>query len=332
MIKKNIKKVFGAALAVAFAFLSVSATATIPVHADEGGMVESKGARIGVTPVVEKVSLSPGEEYTGTFKVVNGSEDMDFKYKVYATPYQVKDKNYSTDFVTTNAYTKLAEWITFDKDGGSVNAKSTDTVTYTIKVPQDVPAGGQYAAIMAELDNSEKSSVQTTSRAALTVYAHIAGQTRQEGTIKENNVPGMVFGGNKITTTSLVENKGNIDVDATYTLKVFPFGSSEEIYTNEDSPTVRTILPETERYNTMIWEETPQLGLYTVEQTIEYMGTTSTTSKLVLVCPIWLIVLFIALILAIIFTVVSRVRSRKQESGSRSSESSSTHRSQKKSE
>ncbi|MBQ9019813.1 hypothetical protein IJ096_00575 [Candidatus Saccharibacteria bacterium] len=309
MIRKHIKQISSAVLAAAFALLAVA----VPVHADE---VANKGAKIGVSPITEKVSLNPGDKYTGTFKVLNASEnDMEFNYNVYATPFQVKDKDYSADFSTEGNYTKLSKWITFSKDSGTLKAGEKEEITYTITVPNDVPAGGQYAAIMAEIANNEESPVQTTSRAALTILAHIAGETRREGSILENNVPSFIFGGNKLTTTSLVNNKGNIDEEATYTVKIFPFGSSEEVYTNEEDPETRNILPESERSNSFIWDETPQLGLYTVEQTINYLGQVSTTSKLVLICPIWLLVIFIALIFAIIFTIVSRIRARKGSNG-----------------
>lgn len=323
MIRKNIKRITSTMLAGFFALATMMTAVALPVHADE---VASKGSKIGIKPITEKISLNPGDTYTGTFQVVSPSENTgEFKYNIYATPFQVKDKEYSADFVTENTYTKLSKWITFSKDSGTLKSGETNDITYTIKVPNDVPAGGQYAAIMAEIANSEESNIQTYSRAALTILAHIAGETRREGGVLENNVPSVVFGGTKLSTTSLVKNSGNIDEEAIYTLKIFPFGSSEEVYTNEDNPEVRNILPESERSNTIIWEETPQLGLFTVEQTVEYMGQVSKTSKLVLICPIWLIVIFAALIFAIIFTVVARARGRKtggeKSSGSRSGRS-----------
>ena len=225
----------------------------------------------------------------------------------------------------------MHSWITFSQDTVHLDAGEGIEMHYTIDVPQDVPNGGQYAAIMAETEEASGSSsaLKANSRVAMKVYARIAGETRESGNIIENNVPGIVFGGNLVTTTSLVENTGNVHQEAKYIMRVFPFGSGEEVYTNEEDPTKATILPETKRYYSLTWEQTPQLGLYTVEQVVEFAGQTSTTSKLVVICPIWLLIIFIALILAIIFTIVTRARSRKQErresSASRSHHSSEKH-------
>lgn len=276
---------------------------------------------VQVSPVNQNITIEPGTSFNGSFKVNNIGND-DFEYSIDVSPFSVVGDNYDPDYTTRNGYNQLADWITLDKTSGKLSPGNSDDITYTITVPANAPYGGQYATINTSVNNQESDQVvQTTSRLAMLIYAKIPGETIEKGEIQENNVPGIVFGGNKITATSLVSNEGNIHAIAKYIMKVYPFGSDEEIYTNEEDPLGQMIIPETRRYYSQSWEETPQLGLYTVEQTIEFMGQTSTTSKLVLVCPVWLIVIFIALILAIIFTVATRARSRKQERRASAAES-----------
>ncbi|MBR0403430.1 hypothetical protein IJI55_02685 [Candidatus Saccharibacteria bacterium] len=322
MFQKKLKSIlYGLTLSV-FAIVSIIA----PAAYAEGT------ASIAVSPPKQRVSLNPGDTYTGSFTVYNKG-DEEYKYKVEVTPYSVETQDYVSNFTNENTYNQIAKWITVDSSTtGSLKPEESTEINYTVKVPTDAPGGAQYATIATTaLDNSD-GFMRTNTRVAMVFYAHIAGETREEGSILENNLPGIVFGGNKITASSLVENTGNTFSDAKYIMRVYPFGSSEEVYTNEDDPHTRIILPETKCYNSLSWDETPQLGLFTVEQTIEFMGQTSTTSKLVLVCPVWLIVIFVALILAIIFTIVTRARSRKQSRRESSASRSHEEKSDKKSE
>ena len=303
MAKISIKSIFtGLAAAV---FMAIAAVVS-PVSALEGER------NVQISPPMQKIALQPGEVYHGTFKVSNIGFN-DFNYTLSSIPYSVTNDNYDPDFVTETTYNQLAKWVTFEKDSGHVDSNGIQEVHYTVTVPEDVPAGGQYAGLAVSVNNGEQGGMQTVTRVVMKLYAAIAGETREEGEILENKVTSFVFGGGKISATSLLKNTGNVHADAKYILKVYPLGSDDEIYSNEDQPLERTVLPETQRYNTLTWEETPSLGLYTVEQTIEYMGQTSTTKKFVIVCPLWLIVIFTALIFAIIFTLASRARTRKQE-------------------
>lgn len=305
MAKINIKSVF---TALAAAAMMAVAAFIAPVSAED----DPSGYHVQISPATQKISLEPGDVYRGTFKVSNIGE-KEFEYTLSAIPYSVTNDNYDPDYDTRNSRNQLADWITFDTESGKIKPNVNNEIHYTVTVPEDVPGGGQYAALAVSVNNGEEGSIQTISRVVLKLYAKVAGDTREEGEILENKVTNFVFGGGKITATSKLSNTGNVDADATYTVRIYPFGSGEEVYTNEAEPDVRTILPDTERYNTVIWEETPSLGLYTVEQTIDYLGQTSTTKKFVIVCPLWLIVIFIALIFAIIFTLVSRARARKLE-------------------
>ena len=310
-MKLRTKSIIAAVLALALSVAPLPGLS--PVYADDDDVTteESSGKRIHISPVSQKVTLNPGDKYTGSFQVINHGTET-FTYKVYATPYSVTDDDYHADYTTENKYTDISKWITFEKSSGTLTSGQTASLTYAVNVPDDAPGGGQYAVIMAETSNDEPGMIKSVSRVGMILYAHLTGDTNVSGNIIENSVPSIVFAP-PVTASSLIENTGNVHETATYTLKVYPFGSDEEIYTNEDNPKTLTLLPETRRYVTQSWDESPSLGIYTVEQTVEFAGQSSTTKKLVIICPIWLLIIFIALILAIIFTVASRARARKQD-------------------
>lgn len=274
--------------------------------------------RIQLSPArFDVADLKPGETKEITLKVQNtGSEVL--RYEISATPYSVKGEDYQQDFSTETNYTNLAKWISFSQDTGEVQPDKQDEVTIIIKVPNDVPAGGQYATVMVRMLNegSEKveegASITAYNQVGSIIFADVAGETRKEGSIIDNKVPSFMFAP-PISATSIVENTGNIHVNATYILQVYPLFGGEEIYTNEEKPMVVPILPETRRLNTITWEGAPHLGIFKIKQTVKFLDQTSVTEKVLFICPIWFLLIVLVLIFLIIFWIVSRVRGGRKE-------------------
>ena len=258
--------------------------------------------------------LEPGEVREGSFKVQNiGTGAFDFK--VYASSYEVKGENYDPVFDGSKDGLKIANWFTFSQNTGHLESDTEVTINYTIRVPQNAPGGGQYGAIMVETvkENDDKSNIQAISRVGMVIYSHINGEINRCTRILENKLPSFLFNP-PIFGESRVENCGNVDAELSVRLKVYPFFSNEEIYTNEEKPTVLNTLPATKRYHKELWTNSPAIGIFNVEQIIKYGSETKTERKLVIVCPVWLIVLIVLFILSVIFWLVARNRERKTNS------------------
>lgn len=283
----------------------------MPVSADG----EKPDYRLQISPVRLDLDLEPGTTSTGTFEVQNsGLKAYDFVLGV--DPYSVTDENYSIDSETRTAYTDIVDWITFSQNEGHVEPNQNQEITVTVTVPDDVPAGGQYAMIYAEMvrdDELESTGVAVNHRVALLVFSEVEGNTRREGQVLETKIPSILFNP-PITATSLVENTGNVHATAYYTLQVFPLFGDEEVYTNEENPATLTILPETQRFNSISWDGAPQLGIFRVRETVTILDDTQTIEKIVFLCPIWFLFLILLIIFFVIFWLVSRARSRKSTS------------------
>lgn len=281
---------------------------TAPVVAEE-----VPEQRIQMTPAKLVFELKPGETVTETFQVQNtGSREL--KYKLSVAPYSAIGEDYASDFATETKYTDIVKWATLSRKEGSIEPSSSDEVTVTIAVPEDVPAGGQYASILAQVVDDDKdgdnSGVTIKKQLGLLVYASVDGETRKEASVVENKIAGFLFEP-PISGTSVVENKGNVHLEATYTLQVYPFFSDEEVYTNEEHPDVRTILPETRRYNQVVWENAPQLGVFRVKQTVKVLDQESVTEKMVFLCPVWFLFIIILIVFCLVFWIISHFRERK---------------------
>ena len=291
--------------------LMIALFGVMPVSADG----EKPDYRLQISPVRLDLDLEPGTTSTGTFEVQNtGLKAYDFVLGV--DPYSVTDENYSIDSETRTAYTDIVDWITFSQNEGHVEPNQNQEITVTVTVPDDVPAGGQYAMIYAEMvrdDELESTGVAVNHRVALLVFSEVEGNTRREGQVLETKIPTILFNP-PITATSLVENTGNVHATAYYTLQVFPLFGDEEVYTNEENPATLTILPETQRFNSISWDGAPQLGIFRVRETVTILDDTQTIEKIVFLCPIWFLFLILLIIFFVIFWLVSRARSRKSTS------------------
>ena len=291
--------------------LMIALFGVMPVSADG----EKPDYRLQISPVRLDLDLEPGTTSTGTFEVQNtGLKAYDFVIGV--DPYSVTDENYSIDSETRTAYTDIVDWITFSQNEGHVEPNQNQEITVTVTVPDDVPAGGQYAMIYAEMvrdDELESTGVAVNHRVALLVFSEVEGNTRREGQVLETKIPTILFNP-PITATSLVENTGNVHATAYYTLQVFPLFGDEEVYTNEENPATLTILPETQRFNSISWDGAPQLGIFRVRETVTILDDTQTIEKIVFLCPIWFLFLILLIIFFVIFWLVSRARSRKSTS------------------
>ena len=105
---------------------------------------------ITVSPMNERIILVPGETYKGSFKVSNSSENTGiFKYVVSVKSFYV-DENYDIYYDKEENFNQIVNWIKIENPTGELPVNTVSEIKYSVKVPKDAPAGGQYAAIMVQ--------------------------------------------------------------------------------------------------------------------------------------------------------------------------------------
>lgn len=314
---KRMKRIFTAILAlIVFGITSLS-NVFLHVYADE----QKPMTNLAMSPMYEKIILVPGQSYTSEFSIISpANSQVDFDYKIYAQNYY-RDENNNAIFEDVNGTGKMVDWITIDSPAtGTLTPNESRKVQFTINVPDDAPAGGQYAAITvatASPENVGKEgafSIKEQLAIAYVVYAEIAGNTVRQGEIYDLNLPSFLFSG-EIVGSAMVKNTGNVHDDAKYTLQIFPLFSNEEVYTNEEDPDTRVVLPNRTLYHENAWENTPMIGIFNAVYTVEFEGVTSQISKMIIVCPIWLLFVIFFAIAVIVIWIVIRIRkySKKAE-------------------
>lgn len=281
-----------------------------------------------ISPPSQRVVLVPGEDYEGSISVSSSStskNDLEYSVTVESFSYAKDDEgkaNYEdVDTETVTGYNQIIDWIELKKDKGVVAKGETDVVPFVIHVPENAPAGGQYATIIVQDDTEMRSTgdagvvIESTIRFASNLIAYVTGETIDKGAILENNIPSFLLN-NQLTTSSLVKNEGNVHTDAEYTLQVWPLFSDEEICTNEENKETSLIMPDTERYHNQTCN-LPSVGIFKAKQTVSIFGETSIAERTIIVCPIWLLFLIMFGVIALVIWVVLKMRGGKRRSGSR---------------
>ena len=273
-----------------------------------------------ILPMSQNFTLNPGETVTGSVTIVNPvNSTNDFAYSVSVSPYNVVGEEYQADITNISAYSKIAKWITISEPTGSIKPNESREVEFTITVPEDAAAGGQYAAIMVSSDpaaqESEGVSINNVFALASIIYADITGEITHEGTILENNVPEFSVT-TPISVGALLDNHGNVHETAIFALNVTNVLTGEKIFPTEEDQNnhfSEIVMPETTRYVNRNIDNLPALGVVRVEQTIYYNNEVSTVSKNIILCPIWFILLVALVFISIIGFIAASIRHHRRK-------------------
>lgn len=304
-----------AALFLQFGLIAVQSVA--PAQALEPGDVV-----MSINPSNQEIELRPGATYEGKVKVSNVGR-LPFKVKASVRPFYVKNDAYEPDFASESAYTKIYNWIKLEETEFSIEPNSSHELKFKVEVPKDVASGGQYAVIMLLSDGGEEESagVNVAAQLAAILYGHVnGGDMRTEGELVEHSLPGL-FSSSNFSISQTVKNTGNVDFRVEQTLTVTEFFSNRELV-NKNSvskdgqligSSTAVVLPGTSRTGILTWPDAPKLGLFRVTQTIRFLDQDLSFSKLVFLCPLWLLVIVIALLVVLIVWIVRRILKKKQQ-------------------
>lgn len=266
-----------------------------------------------ISPTVQEIALEPGETFSEMVVVQNVGK-KDFNFKMVATPYWIKGTTYEPDFEIKNDRTKIADWVSLSEEEGVLAAGQSRKIKYEIRVPEDVPSGGQYMAIMAQTADmgEDNSIIKQSGRVGTLVYARVSGETRASGEILENSIDGVQLG-RLLTTTAVVKNTGNVDLKTDVKVVIKNFFTSKEEYNNTEFADTQRVLPETKRMFRKVWERTPKLGIFSVRQEVRVSGGDSIVAeKVVVVCPWWLLILIVIMVTLGICLVLIKIIKRMQ--------------------
>ncbi len=299
--------------------LAIAPVATPVAYAEDTAASPAESSSwIQVTPVSARVVLRPGTELDYSLIVSNVGTDS-FNFTVYAAPYTIVDEDYNVSFSNETNRSQIVRWIKFINDDGSltdtykgsVAPGAKKSVNYRVTVPNDIPAGGQYATIFAQTEPSDTESntsgLKTVSRIGMVVYGRTEGETDEAAEITEYHLPGFLTNG-PVKASSVVKNSGNTDIEARYSYTVSSIVGGE-LYKEE---TAYNILPDTSRRQEFTWENTQPMGIFNVTYRVEALGEIREESHLLVILPIYMIVIAIILLTVLTIWIIILVRKRRE--------------------
>lgn len=270
-----------------------------------------------IMPMNQEISLSPGEVYEGSITIINPSYATEnFAYRAEVTPYGVAGEEYTADLLSESDRTAISKWIEILEPTGEVKPNESKEIKFKITVPENVPAGGQYATIAVssneDIANTSGISVQNVFEIASIIYANVAGEIIRDGEILENNIPAFVFV-KPVKLTALLSNNGNIHETATFTVTVTDAFTGRVILPTEENTGQYSeiVMPETTHHVEREVSDLPELGVVKVTQTIDYNGQVSTNEKQIFICPIWFMALAAITLVTIIVAIVLIVKKHR---------------------
>lgn len=265
-----------------------------------------------LTPMSQNISLQPGQVYTGSITVANpANAAKDFNYKVEISPYGVVGEDYTADLITQNNRSQISKWIKIENPTGTLKPNDVTKVNFTITVPENAPAGGQYAALLvSSADNNVSNNgitINNVFEMASLIYANVTGKMIHEGEVSEILVPGFITN-TPITTNTIVKNNGNSHEFAEIAIEVKNL-FNETVYpvSGESGITSEIIMPETTRLITRNINDVSPLGVYHITETVNYLGQDTVAYKTVMVCPVWFIAFLFVTATAIIVAIVRSI-------------------------
>jgi hypothetical protein len=260
--------------------------------------VNAASSGLTISPTSFDVELKPGATYKGEMQVINQSE-LDYSYKVYATPYSVTGEDYQPYFSPIKDAVDITKWFTLGKTASDLKVGNQDTIPFTVTVPEGTGAGSYYATVFAETEDKGNMGVITRKRVGTIIYLRVSGDVIEKSKIQAWDVPWLQEA--PLSGSLKVANEGSVHFSSKVKVTVSDlFGGPK--YVHERDPKV---LPQKVRNIPVIWENGATFGLFKVDGEVTSLGKTEKLPMKIVFVANWpMRLLTLALLLGFIGTVV----------------------------
>jgi hypothetical protein len=157
----------------------------------------------------------------------------------------------------------------------------SESISYSINVPANTPAGGYYAAIFAQSNanslQKSGSQIQASYRVGELFYIDVAGKVVNSGKIASWSAS--FLQSNQLKATLRIEDSGALHFLSSDHIEFKSIWGSD----NYNANLTRFVLPQTIRKVDVSWAKPPAFGLYRISGTATTIGTQKLSNHYVLV-------------------------------------------------
>ena len=207
-------------------------------------------ADIGITvyPLSYKLILSPGQEWDGTTTIVNPNN---FILKVLVEKENIvggAEGNISLTAEDISQY-GLAKWISYDVEEFELQPKQSREFHYKIKIPDNAPPGGHYAAVLFKGKPAEEvTGIGISGRTGTVILVEVTGEVVKKAKISSIQAPKFIDHG-PLTVAFKILNEGNSYISPEGKVVVSGIFQKQELAIDS-----RVIFPGFDRTFTVKWD------------------------------------------------------------------------------
>jgi len=189
---------------------------------------------LSISPTLFEMSGSPQQEWSSELKIINtNSYEIVISADVvnFAAEGESGQGKFLPIFDTETQGQTFAEWITISNAPIVVPAEQTVQIPFSIKVPENAPPGGHYAAILVgtktDAAESDVTKVETSQVVSSLVFLVVAGDIIEDGNIREFTSEKSIYESPEVTFSLRFENKGNVHLQPQGDIKIFNMWGEE---------------------------------------------------------------------------------------------------------
>ena len=169
---------------------------------------------ISVTPPLFQLSVTPGDVWQSEIKVVNGNKYPLTVYTELVNFEATGEVGRGTFSKKDDTQNTLSNWISLLPGPYVIDPEQSLSISFRIEVPKDAPPGGHYAAVLVSTEPPSiepgVSAVRTSQVVTSLLFARIAGDVVESGTIREFRAVDSFVQEPSTEFSLRFENKGNV--------------------------------------------------------------------------------------------------------------------------
>lgn len=236
---------------------------------------------LSISPTLFDMTANPEQEWVSTIRVIN-SNPYDISVYVSVVNFTPKGEGGIGEFVPVNPDESqgqtLAEWISTEGDDLLVPAERTIDVPLHIKVPEDAPPGGHYAAVLIgtkSLNKDEQKTLLETSQVVTSlVFLKVTGDVVEKGSIRSFRALDSIVEKPEMTFELRFQNDGNVHLLPQGEIKILNmWGQERGIIPVNQKTLFGNVLPNQIRKYSFSWTgewSLSDMGRYTAMATLGY--------------------------------------------------------------
>jgi len=243
-------------------------------------LAQSNTVSLSVTPTLFEMSASPLQVWQSSVKVINNNP---YELTVYLSAVNFAPQGeggqgkFLPVFEMMTEGTTLAEWLDITSEPVVLRPGQSESVPFTVRVPEDASPGGHFAAILVGTrppDTSAGFQVKTSQIVTSLFFLRVSGEVIEDGMIREFRASESFYTTPAANFEVRFENKGNVHIQPQGEIKIKNmWGKERGIIPINHKTHFGNVLPQSIRKFEFAWkgELSPSdIGRYSAELALAY--------------------------------------------------------------